>query len=184
MCEKSDSPNHQPPQTQVVDSSNTLNFPKPSTHYTSNTPQMSVASQNMITELSAIQFQQAVIDGNLALVDRLLLDPRVDPSAEDNRALRGASLHGHLSVVDRLLQDPRVDPSAEDNHAIQLASKNGYIEIVKRLWRDPRVDPSAQNNHALQLASMYGHLEIVKLLMIDKRVNPSPNGKFPVCGHV
>jgi hypothetical protein len=61
--------------------------------------------------------------GHLAVVERLLEDPRVDPAAGDNFAIRAASEEGHLAVVERLLADPRVDPAADDNRAIRAASK-------------------------------------------------------------
>ncbi len=41
--------------------------------------------------------------GHLSIVDRLLADPRVDPSDYDNYAIHGAASDGHLSVVERLL---------------------------------------------------------------------------------
>jgi hypothetical protein len=52
--------------------------------------------------------REASANGHLAVVERLLADPRVDPSADDNYAIREASSNGHLSVVERLLADPRV----------------------------------------------------------------------------
>ena len=51
----------------------------------------------------------------LEAVDRLLDDPRVDPSSDENSAMLGALFWGHVEVIDRLLQDPRVDPSENDN---------------------------------------------------------------------
>jgi hypothetical protein len=54
----------------------------------------------------------------------------VDPSAEDNAAIRVASEEGHTEIVRLLLQDPRVDPSAD---AIKIASANGYEDIVQLL---------------------------------------------------
>ena len=42
--------------------------------------------------------------------NRLLEDPRVDPSANNNEAIGIASAYGHLAIVNRLLADPRVDP--------------------------------------------------------------------------
>jgi hypothetical protein len=43
------------------------------------------------------------------VVERLLQDKRVDPSANGNNAVRRAAAMGHLAVVDRLLEDDRVD---------------------------------------------------------------------------
>ena len=80
-------------------------------------------------------------DSGVATVARLLQDPRVDPSVDDNIAIRIASEKGHMDVVKRLLQDPRVDPSASRNQAIRFASMSGRAGIVGRLLQDPRVDP-------------------------------------------
>ena len=51
-------------------------------------------------------------EGHLAVVDRLLQDPRVDPSDFNNDAVRLASEHGHHAVVERLKQDSRVNNKA------------------------------------------------------------------------
>jgi hypothetical protein len=73
------------------------------------------------------------------VVNRLLQDPRVDPSAQDNAAILEASGNGLIDVVNRLLQDLRVDPSAQDNQAIRWAFHNGRIDVVSRLLADDRV---------------------------------------------
>ena len=49
------------------------------------------------------------------IIKLLLADPRVDPSAKDNQAIRRASQYGYTETVKLLLADPRVDPSADDN---------------------------------------------------------------------
>jgi hypothetical protein len=56
--------------------------------------------------------------GRTTVVERLLADPRVDPAANDNYAIRLASQNGHATVVDVLLADPRVDPAVDDNKTI------------------------------------------------------------------
>jgi hypothetical protein len=74
----------------------------------------------------------------------LLQDARVNPSDDENLAIRSASENGHLAVVDRLLQDPRVDPSASKNGALRMANRMVHIPrfkaIVDRLLQDSRVD--------------------------------------------
>jgi hypothetical protein len=57
------------------------------------------------------------MNGHLAVVDRLLQDVRVDPSADNNYAVRIAAANCHLAIVDRLLDDDRVDVAV----AIQYA---------------------------------------------------------------
>jgi hypothetical protein len=78
--------------------------------------------------------------GHLAVVERLLQDKRVDPSANNNDAVRMAAASGHLAIVERLLQDKRVDPSADGNFAVRMSAWNGRLAVVDRLLEDDRVD--------------------------------------------
>lgn len=117
--------------------------------------------------------QQASMDGHIAIVERLLQDPRIDPSADNNRALWNACIEGHTTVVDRLLQDSRVDPSFGRNRAIRLSSECGHISVVNRLLQDHRVDPVADGNMPLFLAGFNGHTAVVDRLLQDTRVDPS-----------
>jgi hypothetical protein len=43
----------------------------------------------------------------------------VDPSDDDNNAIKWAAQNGHPEVVKLLLQDDRVNPSAKNNLAIK-----------------------------------------------------------------
>ena len=118
--------------------------------------------------------QQASMDGHIAIVERLLRDPRIDPSADNNRALINACVEGHTAVVDRLLQDSRVDPSfGHGYYVIRLSSERGHISVVNRLLQDHRVDPSAGGNMSLFLAGFNGHTAVVDRLLQDPRVDPS-----------
>jgi Ankyrin repeats (3 copies) len=78
-------------------------------------------------------------NGHLEIVKELLKDKRVDPSDDNNYAIRWASENGHLEVVKELLKDKRVDPSANNNEAIRWASQYGHLEVVKELLKDKRV---------------------------------------------
>jgi hypothetical protein len=55
--------------------------------------------------------------GHIAVVERLLKDERVDPSADDNHAVLLAAQNGHFAVVDRLLEDDRVDAAVAIQHS-------------------------------------------------------------------
>jgi ankyrin repeat protein len=77
--------------------------------------------------VDVVDYLVAAREGHLAVIDRLLQDPRVDPSARDNYAVRLAAHFGHLAIVERLLQDDRVDPSAKDNYAVRWAAQNGQL---------------------------------------------------------
>lgn len=76
----------------------------------------------------------------------MLKDPRVDPSTDNNVAIRWASAFGHQKVVKLLLKDPRVDPSAKNQDTIRYASRFDQLEVVRLLLGDKRVDPSACHN--------------------------------------
>jgi hypothetical protein len=120
-------------------------------------------------------FLNAAECGNLAVVELLLQNARVDPSAYDNYAVRWAAHEGHLAVVRRLLQDARVDPSANDNHAIGWAAQNGHLAVVERLLQDPRVDPSVEDNGAVRWAAVRGQLAVVDRLFRVPSVYTSIN---------
>ena len=122
-----------------------------------------------------IEFVRASQNGNITVVNRLLDDHLVDPSADDNYAITVASQAGHIAVVNRLLDDTRVDPSVDNNFAIRSASLNGHTPVVVRLLADPRVDPSADNNFAIRFASQNGHAPVVDRLLADPRVDPRVN---------
>jgi hypothetical protein len=108
-----------------------------------------------------------------------LLDHGVDPSADDNYAIRLAAANGQLGVVNRLLEDARVDPSASDNYALIQAAKNGYLDVVNRLLVHPNVDPSARDNEAIIWAAENGHLDVVNRLL-DHGVDPSASDNYAI----
>jgi ankyrin repeat protein len=125
------------------------------------------------------QFIDACKNGNIDST-KDLLSKGVDPSDNNNYAIRCSSYNGHLEVVKLLLTDPGVNPSARNNEAIRWASHNGHLEVVKLLLTDKRVDPSDRDNLAIRWASQKGHIEVVKLLLTDKRVDPSDRDNLAI----
>jgi len=95
----------------------------------------------------ALQWALAVVcqNGHVAMLDALLNDARVDPSAHGSDALERACSCGHVAVVERLLRDERVDPGAYNSNALEWACRNGHVAVVDRLLRDERVDPGAHD---------------------------------------
>jgi hypothetical protein len=80
-------------------------------------------------------FEEAAKNGFLTIVERMLEDERIDPSANNNNSINLAAKHGHIKVVERLLQDGRVDPS----RALRVAERRGQKAVIDRLKQDPRV---------------------------------------------
>ena len=142
----------------------------------------------------------ACVSRNVEVMNRLLQDPRIQLSTQENRAIEFAADCGHVDIVKRLLQsqtidpsealesacrqghyelfdllmkDPRTDPTVTNNAAIVSASYNGHIKMVKRLLENPRVDPSVKNNRAVRWSSHRGHFKVVKRLLKDPRVDPN-----------
>ena len=74
---------------------------------------------------------------HLTIVQSVLTDPRVDPSAKNNIAIIWASTNGHLAIVQFLLADARVDPCVRNNEALNFAIKYGRLKIVKVLRNSP-----------------------------------------------
>jgi len=112
--------------------------------------------------------------GHVAVVDRLIQDNMIEPSALNfSRAFECAIENDHVEVVYRLLKDDiRINPS-QNNDAIRMVCENGNVEILNRLLQDPRVDPSAGRNIAIRSASGYGNIAIVDILLQDPRVDPT-----------
>ncbi len=135
---------------------------------------------NKLGDLPPNELLNKSININYLYGVKLALKKGVNPSREDNYAIRSASYHGYTEIVKLLLQDERVDPSAHNNYAIRLASNNGHTEVVKLLLQNKRVDPSAHNNYAIRLASNNGHTEVIKLLLQNKRVDPSADDNYPI----
>lgn len=84
------------------------------------------------------EFKRAYENNDAEAIGRLLADPRVNPTADDNHAIRRASESGYTDVVKRLLADRRVNPTDRNNYAIRMAAENGHVDVVKLLLVDPR----------------------------------------------
>ncbi len=126
--------------------------------------------------IAANALRYAAAEGRLDEVNKLLKNPRLDPSVFDNAAVRLASAYGHIKVVNRLLADPRVDPTAQNNYAIRLAAYGEHYDVVKRLLEDDRVDPRVVDFETLREVweREEKYRDILDLLGLDDRVNPLP----------
>jgi hypothetical protein len=122
-------------------------------------------------------FMRLVITGDSKwMVQLLLLDPSVNPAANDNNAFLWASRKGNLAVVDLLLRDGRIDPTEDNNYAIRMASSYGHLAVVDRLLQEPidrGVDPSADYNYAISMAYENRDFAMINRLLQDSRMDPS-----------
>ena len=85
--------------------------------------------------------------GDPNMIKLLLLHPKVDPTVQNQFAIRHAAALGTLSTVQAVLQDPRVDPTVRGSgpdqpSAIEQACLLAHIDIITVLLQDPRVKAS------------------------------------------
>ena len=114
-------------------------------------------------------FNKALRAGDILVVENLLGYSQIDPSGDNNFAIRFASTNGHTKILKVLLEEDRVDPTVDNNMAIQLVSANGHTEVVKLLLQDERVDPSDDYKYAIRYTSHNGYTGIARLLLKDPK---------------
>jgi len=90
----------------------------------------------------------------------LALQHGADVHANNDYALRWASMNGHLSVVQFLVQHVHAD----NDYALCWASYYGHLPVVQFLVQHG-ADVHACNDYALRWASNYGHLPVVQFLV-------------------
>lgn len=116
----------------------------------------------------------AIKQNDVSLVHHILTyEKTIDPSDNDNAAIRCAAQLGYTEIVILLLADSRVNPAAKQNSSIRWASFYGHLEVVQLLLFDQRINPADRENCALRMASQKGHRRIVSLLLKDVRVDPT-----------
>jgi ankyrin repeat protein len=123
---------------------------------------------------------QASLYGRFKIV-RLLLKHGVDPTTDDNMAIKLASERGHLEVV-RLLLENGADPTADNNYAIKYASRYGRTDVVRLLLNNNskyKVDLTAGDNFAIKWTSRMGYDKIVQLLL-DNGADPTAEDNYAI----
>ena len=95
--------------------------------------EMLITSPRAGIELCKHMFIGAYMNGYANLLKILLKNDHIDPTMDNNYAIRAASAYGNYEVVKLLLADSRVDPTADDNYAIKRATINGYMTVVRSL---------------------------------------------------
>lgn len=126
-----------------------------------------------------LEMKSMFISKQYAMVKIILLDDRVDLSANANLIFRLAAKYGSKKIVELLLGSANteyIDPTANNNEAIISACGYGHMDIVNILLSiippvgtdgraRPPIDPTVENNIAFIKAVTYNHLNIVKILL-------------------
>lgn len=82
-------------------------------------------------------------------VSLLLNDSRVDPSYDNDCAIRMASKYGHDDVVSLLLKDKRVNASAMNNYALRHAILYRHEKVISLLYGNTKVKLYYLEQHRL-----------------------------------
>jgi hypothetical protein len=84
-----------------------------------------------------LAFIKASEYGRVQIFDVLV--QRVDPSVNDNDAIKRAAENGHVEIVERLLRFPSVDPAVNENQPLNDAAFEGQVDVCMLLIQDQRV---------------------------------------------
>jgi hypothetical protein len=88
-------------------------------------------------------FRSACARGDTEMVRAFLKGGDIDPSDNENLAIRIASERGNVGVVRALLEDRRTDPTVCNYACVHWATIFGYYQVVRILLDDNRVDTEA-----------------------------------------
>ena len=113
---------------------------------------------------------RAVDYENIEVALYLLSLLEVDPTREDDFALRNSAMRGNTELVRALLSNPTVDP----NMGLDQALVNGHHEVVQLLLEDSRLvmPRSAELNLAFYKAVNADRVDAVRVLLADERYSP------------
>ena len=99
----------------------------------------------------------------------LLANPRVDPSANGNYAIRYAAFFGHTEIVKLLLADPRVDPSANNNQSLRSAINLNQVKVINLLLADSRIKINPRDIGIAAVRNSAETSNILRTLYIQKK---------------
>lgn len=114
----------------------------------------------------------AIFGGHADIVRMLLADHRVDPSADNNFAIRWACATGQFDIVKHLLEFPQVDPLACGQEALNTACAFGHDRIVQLLVRDWRVLEAGRPAlvTAVHFAHAFRRVQVLRVLISDDKL--------------
>jgi hypothetical protein len=104
--------------------------------------------------------------GHFHVARLLLLDPRVDPTFNDNHVLEKLCVDGCAEAVRfLLLEDQRVTPTSD---AFCCALNKNHLDVMQIFMSDARFNPSKR---CIGLACLNDNLDAARMLLADPRVN-------------
>jgi len=155
-----------------------------------------------LIEYPLFGFIHACEHNSLKCVRMFLENPKLDPSENDNYALKTTIQNKRMKLLKLLLEDDRIKIDDEREDLLILGVKDDDLKLVKialgagkkklegadafiyacqlnridalrLILKYTLANPGVNSNFALQESIKFGHLDIVKNLLKDKRVDPS-----------
>jgi hypothetical protein len=135
----------------------------------------------------------AVEDGNITVVDKLLVDHRIDPNSKDilagRAALSYAAENGHAAIVQQLLATRNVESDSRDcinRTPLSYAAGNGHAAIVQQLLATRKVESDSRdwnNRTPLSYAAENGYTAVIQHLLATGNVeveSKDEDGRTPL----
>jgi len=114
-------------------------------------------------------FAEACALGQIAIVKTMLINPNIDPSHQNNKALNNAVEYKQYNIVKLLIDSNRVNQNIIHNCALRIAIANNNIMMVKLLFTDPRLDISDFN--LLNIQNIMKNQEIFEYILNSNNIN-------------
>ena len=115
-----------------------------------------------------LAFRSALDRRDFKSIFACLDDERVDPSFNDNFAIRISCALRVPYLVEKLLNHPRVDPAADNNFCMRSAITSRHLVIMEMLARCPQVDITVCSGYGLIAAVEGGNLDLaMKIFKLD-----------------
>jgi ankyrin repeat protein len=118
-------------------------------------------------------FNWAVRFNHTEIIEFLLTKKDINPSVDQNYALRTAAEFGHSNLVSLFLNNELVNIYGLTDRSIVVAAKNNHIKVVEILLNDKRINPMYDFNSAICIAFKLNNFKIIEILWNDKRVKNS-----------
>jgi len=107
-------------------------------------------------------------------IKKLLRNPLIDPSIEDNYLLKTAVLNYNLEIVKILTLDERVNFDSIYEYLLQRLFNNetGY-KIMKVILKNPTFNFLKHHDYLITLCSNNYNSKLLNIILMDPRTDPS-----------
>jgi hypothetical protein len=92
----------------------------------------------------------ASVEGHIHVINRLLLDSRIDHVVGYYQVYQVLIQKGDLDMIKCLVKEYKIELSGLNSFAIIVASRHGHLDVVDYLLKDEKIDPATSNNSAIR----------------------------------